>query len=99
MPTKRNAAPSAATTEDHAAGLPEVSASGPCDYRKIPPPGSSFLKEQGIEDACIEKLIGLKYGYRPEILDRAALEANFREKFEAKGVASTPNKAEIALAA
>jgi type I restriction enzyme, R subunit len=41
------------------------------------------LKEQGIEDQLIETLLGLKYEYRPDIRDRAALEANFREKFEA----------------
>jgi type I restriction enzyme, R subunit len=41
------------------------------------------LKEQGIEDAFIEKLNSLKYTYRPDIRDRAALEKNFREKFEA----------------
>ncbi|HEY5042307.1 MAG TPA: hypothetical protein VIK53_09920, partial [Verrucomicrobiae bacterium] len=38
------------------------------------------LKEQGIEDAFIEKLRELKYTYRPDIRDRAALEKNFREK-------------------
>jgi len=41
------------------------------------------LKEQGIEDAFIEKLRSLKYTYRPDIRDRASLEKNFREKFEA----------------
>lgn len=39
--------------------------------------------EQKIEHALIEKLGDLKYTYRPDIRDRAALEANFREKFEA----------------
>jgi len=44
---------------------------------------SSILKEEHIEDAFIEKLRSLKYEYRPDIRDRAALERNFREKFEA----------------
>jgi len=39
--------------------------------------------EQQIEQSFIEKLMGLKYEYRPEITDRAALEKNFRDKFEA----------------
>lgn len=42
-----------------------------------------ILKEQGIEDVFIEKLVSLKYSYRPDIRDRAGLERNFREKFEA----------------
>ena len=41
------------------------------------------LKEQGIEDGFIEKLRSLKYTYRSDIRDRATLEKNFREKFEA----------------
>jgi type I restriction enzyme R subunit len=36
-----------------------------------------------IELDLIAKLGDLKYTYRPDIRDRAALEANFREKFEA----------------
>jgi type I restriction enzyme R subunit len=39
--------------------------------------------EQQLEVQFIQKLIGLKYEYRPDIRDRAALEANFREKFQA----------------
>lgn len=39
--------------------------------------------EQHIEEALIEKLVDLKYVYRPDIHDRATLEQNFREKFEA----------------
>ena len=39
--------------------------------------------EQDIEVALVNKLRGLKYEYRPDIRDRASLEANFREKFEA----------------
>jgi len=46
-------------------------------------PQALALKEQGIEDAFVEKLNSLKYTYRPDIRDRAALETNFREKFEA----------------
>jgi len=40
------------------------------------------MTEQHIEEALIEKLVDLKYSYRPDIHDRAALEQNFREKFE-----------------
>lgn len=39
--------------------------------------------ERDIEDALVEKLKELKYEYRPDIRDRAKLEANFRSKFEA----------------
>ena len=46
-------------------------------------PQALALKEQGIEDSFIEKLQSLKYTYRPDIRDRASLEKNFREKFEA----------------
>lgn len=41
------------------------------------------MSEQKIEQSFIDKLIGLKYAYRPDITDRASLERNFREKFEA----------------
>ncbi len=44
---------------------------------------SSVVREGDIEDAFIEKLRSLKYEYRPDITDRATLEKNFREKFEA----------------
>ncbi|MBL8424090.1 MAG: type I restriction endonuclease subunit R [Candidatus Accumulibacter phosphatis] len=40
------------------------------------------MTEQEIEQALIEKLGDLKYTYRPDIRDRAALEANFRQHFE-----------------
>ena len=43
----------------------------------------SVLREDGIEYGFIGKLQGLKYEYRPDITDRASLEKNFREKFEA----------------
>ncbi|MCB1216214.1 type I restriction endonuclease subunit R [bacterium] len=39
--------------------------------------------EQQIEEALLQKLIELKYNYRPDIRDRAALEQNFRKNFEA----------------
>lgn len=38
--------------------------------------------ENQIEQALLEKLADLKYTCRPDIRDRAALEHNFREKFE-----------------
>jgi type I restriction enzyme, R subunit len=40
------------------------------------------MTEQEIEQTLIEKLGDLKYIYRPDICDRAALEQNFRERFE-----------------
>ncbi len=52
-------------------------------YRQDPDPLSSAVREQDIEGAFIEKLRGLKYDYRQDIRDRAALEQNFRQKFEA----------------
>ncbi len=39
--------------------------------------------ENQIERDLIAKLTDLKYTYRPDIRDRAALEANFREQFQA----------------
>ena len=39
--------------------------------------------ERDLEEALVTKLQDLKYEYRTEIRDRAALVANFREKFEA----------------
>ena len=41
------------------------------------------MTEQEIEQSLIEKLVELKYTYRPDIRDRAALEKNFRQHFEA----------------
>jgi type I restriction enzyme R subunit len=41
------------------------------------------MTEQEIEQALLKKLGELKYSYRPDIRDRAALEANFRQHFEA----------------
>ncbi len=39
--------------------------------------------ERELEESLVAKLQDLKYVYRPDIRDRATLEANFREKFEA----------------
>ena len=41
------------------------------------------MTEQKIEQGFIDKLTELKYTYRPDITNRAELECNFREKFEA----------------
>ena len=41
------------------------------------------ISERDLEESLVEKLRYLKYEYRSDIRDRAALEANFREKFEA----------------
>ncbi len=41
------------------------------------------LREDGIEFGFVGKLQELKYEYRRDITNRAALEKNFREKFEA----------------
>lgn len=41
------------------------------------------MSEQKTERSFIDKLVELKYTYRPDITDRASLERNFREKFEA----------------
>jgi type I restriction enzyme, R subunit len=50
----------------------------------LPPPATRHVvKEEQIEYGFIGKLQNLKYEYRPDIRDRAALEHNFREKFEA----------------
>jgi type I restriction enzyme R subunit len=46
-------------------------------------PNRSSLREEHIENDFIRKLVNLKYEYRPDITDRAALEKNFRVKFEA----------------
>ena len=44
---------------------------------------SSVVREHDIETGFVEKLRDLKYTDRPDIRDRATLEQNFREKFEA----------------
>jgi len=43
----------------------------------------SVVRENSIEAGFIGKLLSLKYEYRRDITDRATLEKNFREKFEA----------------
>ena len=65
----------------------------PCTYSTMPPtkttydlpprPATLFVREQQVEYGFIGTLQGLKYEYRADIRDRAALEHNFREKFEA----------------
>jgi len=55
----------------------------PFTYSLPPDAESAVVREDGIEVGFIGKLQGLKYDYRPDILDRASLERNFREKFEA----------------
>ncbi len=52
-------------------------------YDLSPGAPSLAVKEEHIEYGFIGKLQSLKYEYRPDIRDRAALERNFREKFEA----------------
>ena len=54
-------------------------------YTNPLPPGAPghAAKEEQIEYGFIGKLQGLKYENRADIRDRAALERNFREKFEA----------------
>lgn len=42
-----------------------------------------MTKESEIEQFLIDKLVSLKYTYRPDIQDRKTLEDNFRQKFEA----------------
>ena len=39
-------------------------------------------KEREIEERFIQKLVDLKYTYRPDIKDRITLEKNFKQKFE-----------------
>src|SRR5688572_11605071 len=39
--------------------------------------------ERQLEAKFVENLLGLKYENRPDIRDRATMEKNFREKFEA----------------
>ena len=44
---------------------------------------ATITPERDIEEVLVTKLRDLKYQYRPDIRDRASLEANFREKFDA----------------
>ena len=52
-------------------------------YQQDPDSRPSVVREQDIEADFIEKLRSLKYTVRLDIHDRATLEQNFREKFEA----------------
>ncbi|MGL5020218.1 MAG: type I restriction endonuclease subunit R, partial [Luteolibacter sp.] len=52
-------------------------------YHQVPDLPSSVVREDTIEYGFIGTLQKLKYEYRPDITNRATLEANFREKFEA----------------
>lgn len=52
-------------------------------YAARPFAPSHVVREEHIEYGFIGKLQHLKYQYRPDICDRASLERNFREKFEA----------------
>jgi type I restriction enzyme R subunit len=44
---------------------------------------ATITPERDLEEALVSKLTDLKYEYRPDIRDRATLERNFRERFEA----------------
>ena len=55
----------------------------PITYRPDAAAPAPIIRERGIEDGFLAKLRDLKYTERPDIRDRAALEPNFREKFEA----------------
>lgn len=44
---------------------------------------TTITAERHLEDALLTKLQDLKYALRPDIRDRASLETNFRQKFEA----------------
>ncbi len=51
-------------------------------YSQPPRKPSHMVREETIESGFIGKLQNLKYEYRADIRDRAALEQNFREKFQ-----------------
>ena len=55
----------------------------PIQYEIPEDPPPKVVKEVDIETAFLGRLRGLKYTLRDDIRDRAALEANFRQKFEA----------------
>lgn len=54
------------------------------DYGKSPEVHSSVLRGDGVESGFIGTLQGLNYEYRQDITNRAKLEKNFREKFQAR---------------
>jgi len=53
------------------------------NYGQSPGAPRSVVRENNIEAGFIGKLLSLQYEYRRDITDRATLEKNFREKFEA----------------
>jgi type I restriction enzyme R subunit len=55
----------------------------PDAYPPLPADSASHVRESDIETDLLTKLRDLKYTERADIRDRAALEANFRQKFEA----------------
>lgn len=55
----------------------------PASAHSTNPASQSVIHEDTIEYGFVGKLQGLKYSYRPDINNRATLEQNFREKFEA----------------
>ena len=56
----------------------------PCENKHAMSPAMAISRpERDLEEALVTRLQDLKYEYRPDIRDRATLEANFREKFEA----------------
>jgi type I restriction enzyme R subunit len=55
----------------------------PFSYDQAPSTARHSVKEEQIEYGFIGKLQSLKYIYREDIRDRAALERNFRQHFEA----------------
>ncbi len=52
------------------------------DENQPPATSPSIVREDTIEYGFIGRLQGLKYEYRVDIIDRATLEKNFRDKFE-----------------
>jgi len=52
-------------------------------YKKTADSQPGQVKEHDIESEFLQKLDGLKYTLRPDIRDRASMEQNFRDKFEA----------------
>jgi len=47
--------------------------------------------ESQLEEDLLEKLRGLKYDHRPDLRDRAALEANFRNHFQTLNQVKLPS--------
>jgi len=53
------------------------------NYSRTVTPAPHSVREFNLEDELIRRLVDLKYVHRPDIRDRATLNENFREKFEA----------------